>query len=199
MQLTGGEVLVRQLELEGVRQIFGIPGVQLDFAIDALRRSQTINFKTTRNEQSTSYMADGYARASGRPGVCMVVPGPGVLNALAGLSTAFACNSRVLWRRSFADAPKPVRFNRQQKNTSPLWLRLIANAWTTCSPATHRLNECVNVGDQPLAGGARNIPSVQPYNPAFECVGARAAGCITLARVDECSQLIEILTHITGA
>ena len=77
-------------------QIFGIPGVQLDFAIDALRRSGTINFKTTRNEQSTSYMADGYARTTGKPGVCMVVPGPGVLNALAGLSTAFACNSRVL-------------------------------------------------------------------------------------------------------
>ena len=96
MQLTGGEALVKQLELEGVRQIFGIPGVQLDYAMDALRRSGKINLKTTRNEQSTSYMADGYARTSGRPGVCMVVPGPGVLNALAGLSTAFACNSRVL-------------------------------------------------------------------------------------------------------
>ncbi len=96
MKLTGGEALIQQLEREGVTQIFGIPGVQLDFAIDALRRSKKIDFKTTRNEQSTSYMADGYARTTGKPGVCMVVPGPGVLNALAGLSTAFACNSRVL-------------------------------------------------------------------------------------------------------
>lgn len=96
MKLTGGEALIQQLEREGVTQIFGIPGVQLDYAIDALRRSKRINFKTTRNEQSTSYMADGYARTTGKPGVCMVVPGPGVLNALAGLSTAFACNSRVL-------------------------------------------------------------------------------------------------------
>lgn len=96
MKLTGGEALIKQLELEGVTQIFGIPGVQLDYAVDALRRSKQIDFKTTRNEQSTSYMADGYARTTGKPGVCMVVPGPGVLNALAGLSTAFACNSRVL-------------------------------------------------------------------------------------------------------
>ena len=96
MQLTGGEALVAQLEREGANQIFGIPGVQLDFAVDALRRSDAIAFRTTRNEQAASYMADGYARTSGRPGVCMVVPGPGVLNALAGLSTAYACSSRVL-------------------------------------------------------------------------------------------------------
>jgi acetolactate synthase-1/2/3 large subunit len=96
MELTGGEALVAQLEREGTQQIFGIPGVQLDYAVDALRRTPSIAFRTTRNEQATSYMADGFARTTGQPGVCMVVPGPGVLNALAGLSTAFACNSRVL-------------------------------------------------------------------------------------------------------
>jgi acetolactate synthase-1/2/3 large subunit len=96
MELTGGEALVAQLEREGTSQIFGIPGVQLDYAVDALRRTPSIAFRTTRNEQSTSYMADGFARTTGMPGVCMVVPGPGVLNALAGLSTAFACNSQVL-------------------------------------------------------------------------------------------------------
>ena len=96
MELTGGEALVAQLEREGVSQIFGIPGVQLDYAVDALRRSEAISFRTTRNEQAASYMADGYARTTGTPGVCMVVPGPGVLNTLAGLSTAYACSSRVL-------------------------------------------------------------------------------------------------------
>ena len=96
MKLTGGEALVKQLELEGASQIFGIPGVQLDWAVDALRRSSSIAFRTTRNEQSTSYMADGFSRVTGKPGVCMVVPGPGVLNALAGLSTAYACGSKVL-------------------------------------------------------------------------------------------------------
>jgi acetolactate synthase-1/2/3 large subunit len=96
MKLTGGEALVKQLKLEGASQIFGIPGVQLDWAVDALRKSPSIAFRTTRNEQSTSYMADGFSRVTGKPGVCMVVPGPGALNALAGLSTAYACGSRVL-------------------------------------------------------------------------------------------------------
>jgi acetolactate synthase-1/2/3 large subunit len=94
---TGGQALVDQLIHEGVRDIFGIPGVQLDWAVDALRRrSDAIRFIVPRHEQATSYMADGYARSSGREGVCMTVPGPGVLNALSGLATAYACNSPVL-------------------------------------------------------------------------------------------------------
>ena len=77
--------------------MFGIPGVQLDWAVDALRKSQNaIRYMVPRHEQATSYMADGFARTTGKPGVCMVVPGPGVLNAAAGLATAYACNARVL-------------------------------------------------------------------------------------------------------
>jgi acetolactate synthase-1/2/3 large subunit len=95
--MTGGEALARQLVREGVRQIFGVPGVQLDYAVDALAKvPDQIAYWNTRHEQSTSYMADGYARASGEIGVCMVVPGPGLLNALAGIATAYACSSKVL-------------------------------------------------------------------------------------------------------
>jgi acetolactate synthase-1/2/3 large subunit len=97
--MTGGDALARQLAREGVRHIFGVPGVQLDYAVDGLARlpeSERIAYWNTRHEQATSYMADGYARSSGRVGVCMVVPGPGLLNALAGVSTAYACSSRVL-------------------------------------------------------------------------------------------------------
>src|SRR5262249_21607846 len=97
MQLTGGEALAQQLVLEGATQVFGVPGVQLDWAVDALRKSENaIRYLVPRHEQATSYMADGFARACGRLGVCMVVPGPGVLNAAAGLATAYACSSRVL-------------------------------------------------------------------------------------------------------
>src|SRR6266851_2724178 len=97
VRMTGGEALAQQLVREGVRQIFGVPGVQLDFAVDGLAKmSNKIAYWNTRHEQSTSYMADGYARASGQIGVCMVVPGPGLLNALAGIVTAYACSSRVL-------------------------------------------------------------------------------------------------------
>jgi acetolactate synthase-1/2/3 large subunit len=95
--MTGGEALVEQLVREGVRDVFGVPGVQLDWATDALRKAKDrINLYVPRHEQATSYMADGYARVSGRPGVCMVVPGPGLLNATAGLATAYACNSPVV-------------------------------------------------------------------------------------------------------
>lgn len=98
MAVTGGQALVEQLRREGVEVIFGIPGVQLDWAVDALcDAADDIRFVIPRHEQAASYMADGYARTTGREGVCMVVPGPGMLNALAGLSTAWACNARVLF------------------------------------------------------------------------------------------------------
>ena len=94
---TGGQLLVDALAHQGVRTIFGIPGVQLDHAADALyQATDRISFFCARNEQATTYMADGYARSTGTPGVAMVVPGPGVLNALAGLATAYSANSRVL-------------------------------------------------------------------------------------------------------
>lgn len=97
MEMTGGEALARQLAAEGVDRIFGIPGVQLDYAMDGLARiGDAMSFVSTRHEQAASYMADGYARAGGDVGVCMVVPGPGVLNASAGLATAYACSSPVL-------------------------------------------------------------------------------------------------------
>lgn len=97
MRITGGQAMARQLVAEGVEVIFGLPGVQLDWGLDGLARdAPSIRFITTRHEQATTYMADGYSRASGKVGVAMVVPGPGVLNSLSGLATAYACNSRVL-------------------------------------------------------------------------------------------------------
>ncbi len=96
-ELTGGHALVQSLIREGVDTIFALPGAQLDWAFDALHAARDqIRVIHTRHEQATSYMADGYARASGKVGTCLVVPGPGVLNAGAGLSTAYACASPVL-------------------------------------------------------------------------------------------------------
>lgn len=95
--MTGGEALARQLQHEGVSRIFTVPGVQLDWAFDGLHRiGRSIATTVPRHEQATSYMADGYARSTGQPGVCMMVPGPGLLNAMAGLSTAYSCSSPVL-------------------------------------------------------------------------------------------------------
>jgi acetolactate synthase-1/2/3 large subunit len=97
MEMTGGQALAAQLVREGVSMLFGLPGVQLDWAFDGLyRHRDQIAFRGPRHEQATTYMADGYARTRGEPGVAMVVPGPGVLNACAGLATAYACSSPVL-------------------------------------------------------------------------------------------------------
>ena len=95
-RMTGGEVLVQSLYREGIRVVFGLPGVQLYGVMAALRDEPRIRFITTRHEQATSYMADGYARAGGDVGTGLVVPGPGLLNSTAGLSTAYSASSPVL-------------------------------------------------------------------------------------------------------
>jgi acetolactate synthase-1/2/3 large subunit len=98
MSRTGGQILVQSLIDHGVKDLFMIPGIQLDWAVDALRqRSDEVRLFVPRHEQSTTYMADGYYRVSGKPGAAMVVPGPGALNAGAGLATAYASNSKVLF------------------------------------------------------------------------------------------------------
>lgn len=94
--MTGGQALIRSLYLEGVRVIFGLPGVQLYHAMDALYDQPEIRFITTRHEQATTYMADGFSRAGGGIGTAMVVPGPGLLNASAGMATAYAASSPIL-------------------------------------------------------------------------------------------------------
>ena len=96
VKMSGGEALVKSLVREGVEVVFGLPGVQIYGIIAALRGEPGIRMITTRHEQATTYMADGYARASGRPGVALVVPGTGLYNAAAGLATAYARSSPVL-------------------------------------------------------------------------------------------------------
>lgn len=95
--LTGGDAVVDSLKRWEVDTVFGLPGVQLDQLFDALhRRGDGIRVIHTRHEQGAAYMALGAAASTGKPAVFAVVPGPGVLNAGAALSTAFACGARVL-------------------------------------------------------------------------------------------------------
>lgn len=95
-KMTGGQALAKSLYREGVRVIFGLPGVQLYHLLDALYDETGIRFITTRHEQATTYMADGYARAGGGIGTALVVPGPGLQNASAGIGTAYAASSPIL-------------------------------------------------------------------------------------------------------
>src|SRR5215211_8963203 len=73
---TGGQAAVAQLAREGVEVVFGLPGDQTMHLLDAFYDAP-VRWITTRHEQATTYMADGYARAGGRPGVASVVPGVG--------------------------------------------------------------------------------------------------------------------------
>ena len=95
--MTGAQALIAQLRAEQVDHIFALPGVQIMNALDAVyEHRNAINLVHPRHEQATTYMADGYAKVTGKVGVAMVVPGPGALNAASGLGTAYASSSPVL-------------------------------------------------------------------------------------------------------
>lgn len=94
--LTGAQALIQSLAREGVEVVFGLPGVQIMEIYDALYEQPGIRLITVRHEQSAGYMADGYARTTGRVGVALVVPGPGALNAAAAVGTAYAASSPVM-------------------------------------------------------------------------------------------------------
>ncbi len=94
-EISTGEALVSLLEAYGVEQIFGIPGVHNVEMYRALPRSN-IKHILTRHEQGAGFMADGYARATGKPGVCFTISGPGVTNILTPLGQAWSDSSPVL-------------------------------------------------------------------------------------------------------
>jgi acetolactate synthase-1/2/3 large subunit len=92
---SGGEAIVNGLVAHGVDTVFGLPGAQIYGLFDAFHQAQ-LKVIGARHEQACGYMAYGYARSTGRPGVFNVVPGPGVLNAGAAMLTAFGSNEPVL-------------------------------------------------------------------------------------------------------
>ena len=89
MKLTGSQIFLKCLEREGVKHIFGFPGgVVLDI-YDELTRTPFIRHILVRHEQGAVHAADGYARASGQVGVCLVTSGPGATNTVTGIASAY--------------------------------------------------------------------------------------------------------------
>ena len=84
-----GEASIKLLEAYGVNTVFGIPGVHTLEFCRGLNNS-SIQHVQARNEQGAGFMADGYARASGKPGVALLISGPGVTNALTAIGQAYA-------------------------------------------------------------------------------------------------------------
>ena len=96
-RMTGGEAIVDSLLRHGIDTVFGLPGVQTYGLFDAFARaSNSLRLINARHEQTTAYMALGYACATGRPSAYAVVPGPGVLNTTAALATAWGVNAPIL-------------------------------------------------------------------------------------------------------
>src|SRR5262249_15594041 len=87
---TGGEWVVRSLAREGVRHVFGIPGIHNLPIYDALLQQSEITHVLARHEQGAAFMADGYARASGTPGVVVVTSGPAATNTLTPLAESYS-------------------------------------------------------------------------------------------------------------
>src|SRR5581483_1896853 len=96
MQPTGADLLVEHLYAAGVRTIFGMPGSHTTAVYDALERHGGIQTILCRNEQAGAFMADGYARVTGRPGVICTTAGPGATNALTGVAEAWADSMPLL-------------------------------------------------------------------------------------------------------
>ena len=89
MELSGAEILIRSLKDEGVEYIFGYPGGAVLHIYDALFRQDDVKHILVRHEQGATHAADGYARATGLPGVVLVTSGPGATNAVTGIATAY--------------------------------------------------------------------------------------------------------------
>jgi acetolactate synthase-1/2/3 large subunit len=89
VELTGADIFVRCLRDEGVEYVFGYPGGAALHIYDALYKQEDVKHILVRHEQGAAHAADGYARATGRPGVVLVTSGPGVTNTITGIATAY--------------------------------------------------------------------------------------------------------------
>lgn len=96
MRLEAGQAVVEALRVEGVRHVFGLVGSSLIEVLDAMYGRPDLTFVGVRHEQVAAHMADGYARISGGPGVCVATNGPGATNLVTGVACARASHSPVI-------------------------------------------------------------------------------------------------------
>src|SRR6478735_7827722 len=96
-RMTGGDAIVDSLLRHGIDTIFGVPGVQMYGLFDAFaRNANRLRVLNARHEQTTAYMAMGYAQSTGKPSAFTVVPGPGVMNAMGAMLTAWGVNTPMI-------------------------------------------------------------------------------------------------------
>jgi len=94
--MTGADILINALAAEGVEYVFGYPGGSVLHIYDAMFKQRKIQHILVRHEQGATHAADGYARATGKPGVVLVTSGPGATNAITGIATAYMDSSPLV-------------------------------------------------------------------------------------------------------
>jgi len=95
-EMSGGRAVIEVLKAEGVKYIFGIVGSTFLDVLDALYDDRSVEYINVRHEQAGAFMADGLARVTGTPGVCLVTSGPGATNLLTGAAAAYVAHSPVV-------------------------------------------------------------------------------------------------------
>ncbi len=152
-QLTGAEILWATLAGEGTTTVFGYPGGAILPIYDALRKFPTIHHVLVRHEQGRIHMADGYARASGRVGVCMATSGPGATNLVTGIATAML--------DSIPMSPSPARS--PPKSSAPTPSRKSTSPASPCpSPSTTSSSPAPKTSPPPSGSPSRSRPPAAP-------------------------------------
>ncbi len=159
---TCGEVLVKLLEDYGVEQVFGIPGVHTVELYRGLARS-SINHVTPRHEQGAGFMADGYARTRGKPGVCFIITGPGMTNITTAMGQAYADSIPMLVISSVQIAQPVGRRSRQaaraaEPERTGRWRRCVLSYLDVGGGIAGRAGSCVCAvpGRASTSGAHRN-------------------------------------------
>ncbi len=157
-KLNGGQALIQSLAALGADMVFGVPGWGQYEAVDALWQHPTVRYVSVRNELDSTFLADAYAQVSNKPAVALVVPGPGLLYAGAGLASAFANSSPVLVVTSANT--HPVLNHRQLELTT---LRTMTK-WTGMAHAVADIPDLVaEAWCQLLTGRPRPVGLVVPH------------------------------------
>lgn len=133
MQMTGAGALVKSLEEEGVEVIFGIPGGATLFIYDVLKDSKICHY-LMRHEQSAAHAADGYARASGKVGVCMATSGPGATNLVTGIANAYMDSIPIVAVTGQVSAPVIGTDAFQEADTTGITLPIVKHSYLVKSP-----------------------------------------------------------------
>src|SRR5437016_12790089 len=174
--MTGGQCIVESLVRHGVEVVFGIPGAHTMAIYDALYRHPKIKHILVRHEQSAALMADGYARATGKIGVCCATTGPGVTNAATGLAVAQGDSIPVLLISSQVHSEAAKRRRGLFHAVDQLALTKPITKWNARAGTTEQIPQVIAEAFRMLTNGRRGAGHVEvPLNVLQQEVEVRSS------------------------